>query len=188
MKKQIPDVHWWYRTASHAAELTAGFYNPSNRDGYAEIASTLKKHGATLSFVSGEVQVLNRPDDFSGALGEPEAVAWQVLNAAWDTETPIARENSLPCHDRVGYNKMLESVKFPNDPDTTTRHLSSFAYSRLVPALMEGHNLVEFDRFVKKLHGKCKINHNPIIHHYLISRGSRLKELYSSSLVSLCYR
>lgn len=76
--KQLPDVHWWYRTASHAAELTAGFYNPSNRDGYAAIASTLKKHRATLSFVSGEVQVLNRSDDFSGALGEPEAVAWQV--------------------------------------------------------------------------------------------------------------
>lgn len=76
----------------------------------------------------------------------------QVLNAAWDTDTPIARENSLPCHDRVGYNKVLESVKFPNDPDR--RHLSSFAYSRLVPALLEGHNLVEFDQFVKKLHGK----------------------------------
>lgn len=79
-KTQLPDVHWWYRTASHAAELTAGFYNPSNRDGYTEIASTLKKHGAALSFVSGEVQVLNRPDDFSAALGEPEAVAWQVKN------------------------------------------------------------------------------------------------------------
>ncbi|KAF8087734.1 hypothetical protein N665_0570s0044 [Sinapis alba] len=156
---KIPDVHWWYRTASHAAELTAGFYNPSNRDGYAEIASTVKKHGATLSFVSGEVQVLNRPDDFSGALGEPEAVAWQVLNAAWDTDTPIARENSLPSHDRVGYNKMLESVKFPNDPDTR-QHLSSFAYSRLVPALMEGHNLVEFDRFVKKLHGEAVMDHH----------------------------
>lgn len=158
---KVPDVHWWYRTASHAAELTAGFYNPSNRDGYAEIASTLKKHGATLSFVSGEVQVLNRPDDFPGALGEPEAVAWQVLNAAWDTDTPIARENSLPCHDRVGYNKVLESVKFPNDPDR--RHLSSFAYSRLVPALLEGHNLVEFDRFVKKLHGEAVMDHH---HHH----------------------
>jgi len=75
----------------------------------------------------------------------------QVLNAAWDSGTPVARENSLACHDRVGYNKMLESVKFRNDPDR--KHLSSFAYSRLVPALMEGHNIVEFERFVKKLHG-----------------------------------
>ncbi|AEC10613.1 beta-amylase 7 [Arabidopsis thaliana] len=158
---KLPDVHWWYRTASHAAELTAGFYNPSNRDGYSAIASTLKKHGATLSFVSGEVQVLNRPDDFSGALGEPEAVAWQVLNAAWDSGTPVARENSLACHDRVGYNKMLESVKFRNDPDR--KHLSSFAYSRLVPALMEGHNIVEFERFVKKLHGEAVMNHH---HHH----------------------
>ena len=104
-----------------------------------------------------------------------------MLNAAWDTDTPIARENSLPCHDRVGFNKMLESVKFPNDPDR--RHLSSFAYSRLVPALMEGHNLVEFDRFVKKLHGKLKINHIPIIHHYCF------KSLKNCNLsLCLCYR
>jgi hypothetical protein len=85
----------------------------------------------------------------------------QVLNAAWDSGTPVARENSLACHDRVGYNKMLESVKFRNDPDR--KHLSSFAYSRLVPALMEGHNIVEFERFVKKLHGEAVMNHH---HHH----------------------
>ncbi|CAH8325248.1 unnamed protein product [Eruca vesicaria subsp. sativa] len=92
---KLPDVHWWYRTASHAAELTAGFYNPSNRDGYAEIASTLKKHGATLSFVSGEVQVLNRPDDFSGALGEPEAVAWQVKKKNLESHIGFHLQNLL---------------------------------------------------------------------------------------------
>nr|XP_043619260.1 beta-amylase 7 isoform X2 [Erigeron canadensis]XP_043619261.1 beta-amylase 7 isoform X2 [Erigeron canadensis] len=31
---KLSGIHWWYKTESHAAELTAGFYNPSNRDGY----------------------------------------------------------------------------------------------------------------------------------------------------------
>lgn len=108
-----------------------------------------------------------------------------MLNAAWDRDTPIARENSLPCHDRVAYNKMLESVKFPNDPDR--RHLSSFAYSRLIPALMEGHNIVEFERFVKKLHGNyIQI---PSIHQSLFSLF-KVSEVVIFSLVSLslCYR
>ncbi|KAK2655713.1 hypothetical protein Ddye_008765 [Dipteronia dyeriana] len=47
---KLSGIHWWYKTASHAAELTAGFYNPSNRDGYAPIAAMLKKHEAALNF------------------------------------------------------------------------------------------------------------------------------------------
>lgn len=47
---KLSGIHWWYKTASHAAELTAGFYNPCNRDGYAPIASMFKKHEAALNF------------------------------------------------------------------------------------------------------------------------------------------
>ena len=47
---QLLGIHWWYKTASHATELTAGFYNPANRDGYAPIAAMLKKHGVSLNF------------------------------------------------------------------------------------------------------------------------------------------
>ncbi|MFS7973745.1 putative beta-amylase [Helianthus anomalus] len=39
-------IYWWYETNGHAAEMTAGYYNPVNRDGYAPIASLLKKHEA----------------------------------------------------------------------------------------------------------------------------------------------
>ncbi|XWS32186.1 hypothetical protein CRYUN_Cryun23aG0139000 [Craigia yunnanensis] len=35
---KISGIHWWYKTASHAAELTPGFYNPANSDGYTPIA------------------------------------------------------------------------------------------------------------------------------------------------------
>ncbi|XP_010523740.1 PREDICTED: beta-amylase 7 [Tarenaya hassleriana] len=149
---KLPGVHWWYRTVSHAAEITAGFYNPCNHDGYAAVASVLKKHGACLNYAPGEVHVVNRSEDFSGALAEPEALAWQASNAAWDADIPIARESALPFHDG-GYNKILASAKFLNDPDR--RHVSCFAYSRLNPALMEAQNLVEFERFVKKMHGEA---------------------------------
>ncbi|KAI8545126.1 hypothetical protein RHMOL_Rhmol07G0018300 [Rhododendron molle] len=49
---KLSGIHWWYKTASHAAELTAGFYNPCIHDGYAPIAAMLKKHGAALNFTS----------------------------------------------------------------------------------------------------------------------------------------
>lgn len=75
-----------------------------------------------------------------------------MLNAAWDVSIPVASENALPCHDRDGYNKILENAKPFNDPDG--RHLSAFTYLRLSPVLIERRNFLEFERFVKRMHGK----------------------------------
>ena len=78
-------------------------------------------------------------------------LSFQVLNAAWDVCIPVSSENALVCHNRVGYNKILDNSKPPTDPDG--RHVSSFTYLRLSPILMERHNFIEFDRFVKRMHG-----------------------------------
>lgn len=74
------------------------------------------------------------------------------MNAAWDVCTPVASENTLPCHDRVGYNKILDNAKPLSDPDG--RHFLSFTYLRLCLGLMERENFMEFERFVKRMHGK----------------------------------
>lgn len=76
----------------------------------------------------------------------------QVLNAAWDALVPVSSENDLPCHDRDGYNHILEKAKPLNDPDG--RHLISFTYLRCGLLLMERQNFMEFERFVKRMHGK----------------------------------
>lgn len=75
-----------------------------------------------------------------------------MLNAAWDVGVPVASENALPCYDKEGYNKILETAKPISDPDG--KHLSAFTYLRLTPHLLEEQNFVEFDRFVKRLHGE----------------------------------
>ncbi|KAI9122833.1 hypothetical protein K1719_005722 [Acacia pycnantha] len=52
---KIPLMHSWYRTRSHPSELTAGFYNTANRDGYESVAkmfaknSSCRKHGVNVS-------------------------------------------------------------------------------------------------------------------------------------------
>lgn len=149
---KLSGIHWWYKTASHAAELTAGFYNPSNRDGYAAIAAMLKKHSVALNFTCVELRTLDQHEDFPEALADPEGLVWQVLNAAWDVCIPVASENALACYDRDGYNKILENAKPRNDPDG--KHLSAFTYLRLSPELMVKSNFMEFGRFVKRMHGE----------------------------------
>ncbi|KAK1260112.1 Beta-amylase 7 [Acorus gramineus] len=153
---KVSGIHWWYKTASHAAELTAGFYNPCNRDGYASIAAILKKHSVALNFTCVELRTLDQHEDFPEALADPEGLVWQVLNAAWDAGISVASENALTCHDRNGYNKILENAKPMNDPDG--RHLSAFTYLRLSPELMETMNFLEFQRFVKQMHGEAVLD------------------------------
>lgn len=82
----------------------------------------------------------------------PLNISLQVLNVAWDVSLPVCSENALPCHDRGGYNCLLEKAKPQNDPDG--KHIFAFTYLRLSPLLMDGQNHMEFERFVKRMHGK----------------------------------
>lgn len=75
---QLSGIHWWYKTASHAAELTAGFYNPSNRDGYAPVSAMLKKHETAMNFTCVELRTMDQHEDFPEALADPEGLVWQV--------------------------------------------------------------------------------------------------------------
>eukprot|EP00299_Pterocystis_sp_00344_P012111 c576_g1_i2.p1 GENE.c576_g1_i2~~c576_g1_i2.p1 ORF type:complete len:396 (-),score=77.15 c576_g1_i2:313-1500(-) len=66
---KIAGIHWWYNTASHAAELTAGYYNIYGRDGYSAILSMFAKHHVNLDFTMLEMtdndnpQAQSRPEE-----------------------------------------------------------------------------------------------------------------------------
>lgn len=45
---KLGGIYWWYKTVSHPAELTAGYYNTEDRDGYDPVTSMLSRHGAAL--------------------------------------------------------------------------------------------------------------------------------------------
>ncbi|XP_016509788.1 beta-amylase 2, chloroplastic-like [Nicotiana tabacum] len=150
---KVSGIHWWYNTKSHAAELTAGFYNSGNFTGYSAIVSMLKKHGAALNFTCLELRTVDQEREFPEALSDPEGLVWEVLNAAWEVKIPVAGENALPCYHREGYNKILQIAKPMNDP-FGRHYLSAFTYLRLSPTLLEKHNFIEFERFVQKMHDK----------------------------------
>ncbi|KAL9228924.1 hypothetical protein vseg_004452 [Gypsophila vaccaria] len=156
---KLSGIHWWYKTASHAAELTAGFYNSCNRDGYAAIAEMFKRHNVALNFTCVELRTLDQHESYPEALADPEGLVWQVLNAAWDACIPVASENALTCYDRDGYNKILENAKPRTDPDG--KHLSAFTYLRLNSDLLEESNFREFEIFLKRMHGEFVPDLNP---------------------------
>lgn len=61
--KQIAGIHWWYKTDSHATELTSGYYNLSDRDGYRPIARMFSRHNAILNFTCLEMRNSEQPEE-----------------------------------------------------------------------------------------------------------------------------
>lgn len=59
---KVAGIHWWYKSRSHAAEMTAGYYNFLARDGYEPIAKMLRKRGVGLSFTCIEMSDTENPD------------------------------------------------------------------------------------------------------------------------------
>ncbi|CAN1306317.1 Beta-amylase 8 [Linum perenne] len=147
---KIPAVYWWYKTASHAAELTAGFYNPSNKDGYSPVFDALKKHSVVVKLACPALHVSGHDD----ALSDPEGLNWQVLNAAWDQGLTVAGTNMLSCYDREGYMKVVDMAKPKNNPDNN--HFSFFIYHQPSPLLQGTVCFPELDYFIKCMHGEVR--------------------------------
>ncbi|XP_042034735.1 beta-amylase 8-like isoform X2 [Salvia splendens] len=147
---KIPAVYWWYKTSSHAAELTAGFNNPSNQDGYAPLFEVLKKHAVTMKFVISGFQAPY--PEIDEALSDPMALNWQVLNSGWDKGLNVAGQNGQPCYNREEFTRLVETAKPRDHPDR--RHFSFFAFQQPSPSSQRTICFPEFDYFIKSMHGE----------------------------------
>ncbi|CAL9080430.1 unnamed protein product [Musa textilis] len=148
---KVSGVHWWYKDDSHAAELTAGYYNLTLRDGYRTIARQLTRHDAILNFTCVEMRDSEQPEE---AKSGPEELVQQVLSAAWREGIEVACENALNRYDTAAYNVMLRNARpngiNPNGPPKL--RISALTYLRLSDVLLESENLATFKLFVKKMH------------------------------------
>ncbi|PNX88655.1 beta-amylase chloroplastic-like, partial [Trifolium pratense] len=72
---KIAGIHWHYRSRSHAAELTAGYYNTRHNDGYLPIAKMFANHDVVFNFTCMEMKDREQPDH---ANCSPEGLVHQV--------------------------------------------------------------------------------------------------------------
>uniref|UniRef100_A0A7S2KFC9 Beta-amylase n=1 Tax=Zooxanthella nutricula TaxID=1333877 RepID=A0A7S2KFC9_9DINO len=135
---KVAGMHWWYDHDSHAAELTAGYYNTNAHNAYLPIAQMLKTHDVSLDFTCMEM----RNSEQSGAENNPEALVGQVARAARDAGIELGGENALARYDETAYEQIVEYKPV----------LSSFTYLRLSATLL-GSGLEAFSGFVGRMQG-----------------------------------
>ncbi|KAA8525951.1 hypothetical protein F0562_007949 [Nyssa sinensis] len=138
---KVAGIHWHYRTRSHAAELTAGYYNTRQRDGYLPIARMLSKHGVVLNFTCMEMRDREQPENCS-----PEGLVRQVKMATKTAGAELAGENALERYDTGAFAQVLATSR-----SDSGNGLSAFTYLRLNKRLFEGENWQHLVEFVKSM-------------------------------------
>ncbi|CAO2813014.1 unnamed protein product [Amaranthus hypochondriacus] len=157
---KVSGLHWWYKDSSHAAELTAGYYNLRDRDGYRPIARMLSRHYGVLDFTCLEMRDYEQPGYADSA---PQELVQQVLSGSWRENIEVAGENALPRYDPNAYNQMLLNAR-PNGVNRDgppKLKMYGLTYLRLCNQLLDGWNFNVFKTFVKKMHADQEYCPNP---------------------------
>jgi len=104
---KLAGVHWWYKSASHAAELTAGYYNTRDRCGYHDFMCLSRKHKCRLHFTCVEMRDCEHPHD---GRCSPEGLLAQMIEAADLLGVPLAGENALQRYDYHAFQRITHSA------------------------------------------------------------------------------
>lgn len=148
---KVAGIHWHYGTRSHAAELTAGYYNTRNRDGYLPIARMFGRHGVVLNFTCIEMKDAEQP---SAALCSPENLIRQVVLAAREASVQVAGENALPRFDEDAHRQVIRNSRLTlhDDPHGAMYEpMCAFTFLRMSQALFQSDNWRNFVLFVRHM-------------------------------------
>ncbi|GAX84030.1 hypothetical protein CEUSTIGMA_g11454.t1 [Chlamydomonas eustigma] len=125
---KIAGIHWWFRSRSHAAELTAGYYNTATRDGYANVVDICAKHGFGLTLTCVEMCDNQHPPP---AKCGPEGLLKQMRSLCALKGVPLSGENALSIFQARGVDTTaLDRVVFNTRAWHGSATMSSYWGSR----------------------------------------------------------
>ncbi|CAL6008477.1 Beta-amylase [Hexamita inflata] len=143
LTSKVSGIHWWYGHDSHAAELTAGYYN---------VLSMGKNAYEQIEAVFGDVQF-----DFTcmemtdqGHAGEncnskPEELVRQCVDAVKQHAGTMSGENALETYSSQSYDQILNQLRYGKG------YLNQFAYMRQTDQLIYNDGFYnQFKDFVAK--------------------------------------
>lgn len=140
---KVAGIHWHYRTRSHAAELTAGYYNTRHHDGYLPVARMFSKQGVVFNFTCMEMRDQEQPES---ANCSPEGLVRQVKMVTRTAGIELAGENALERYDAGAYAQVLATSR-----SESGNQLAAFTYLRMNKKLFERSNWRHLVEFVKSM-------------------------------------
>ncbi|GIQ81211.1 glycoside hydrolase, family 14, partial [Kipferlia bialata] len=142
---KIAGIHWWYGDATHAAELTAGYYNLYGQSGYAPIARMFGQYNARFDFTC--LEMTDAQQAGSNAACMPVELVHQTMDDAAGL-TPYCGENALARYDWSAYATIEEAIQY------RLYNFKAFTYLRMDDTFMQSSNLQTFEAFVGDVHSQ----------------------------------
>ncbi|KAL4205068.1 hypothetical protein AMTRI_Chr01g112890 [Amborella trichopoda] len=144
LSAKVGGIHWQYDLKSHPAELTAGYFNTSFRDGYIPIAHMFARHGVSLCCPCFDMSDENAK--FFNIHSSPEGFLKQIVFAAKICNIHLTGENSLTKLDESSSKQVLKSSKLY--PDGGLDPACSFLFVRMNKNFFLPDNWNRFERLV----------------------------------------
>ena len=142
---KLAGVHWWFNTNSHAAELTAGYYNTRFRNGYDKIIESLKRFDVHVSFTCVEMRDCDHPPE---AACSPQGLLAQIIDSCHRHRVHLTGENALQRYDRYAFGRILESAFGENSRAGT---LDQITFLRMADRMFD--NWGSFQTFLDQMKG-----------------------------------
>ncbi|KAL0230853.1 hypothetical protein PCE1_003230 [Barthelona sp. PCE] len=140
---KISGIHWQYNTDSHAAEVTAGYFNTDGQDGYYPILQMFNRHGVVVDFTCLEYR--NNQIDTPGANSNPENLVKQVRDDAKRIGMRFSGENAIERFDQDAFDQAYYQ-------STRNGPIHAITWLRLSDNMLQYDNFNRYANFVKRMH------------------------------------
>jgi len=134
-------VHTWFKTRSHPAELTAGFYNTANRDGYDEVVKMFAKNSCRIVLPGMDLL-----DDYQLDRASPQRLIAQIKDTCGKYRVQVSGQNTLVSETSDGFEELRKNLSRENEV------VDSLTYQRMGTNFFTPEHFRLFIAFVQKLH------------------------------------
>lgn len=138
---KVPLMHSWYRTRSHASELTSGFYNTSLRDGYEAVAEMFARNSCKMILPGMDLADEHQPHE---SLSSPESLLKQIRTACRKHGVEISGQNSSVSGAPGGFEQIKKNLSGENVIDL-------FTYQRMGAYFFSPEHFPSFTQLVRNL-------------------------------------
>ncbi|KAJ0768909.1 putative beta-amylase [Helianthus annuus] len=138
---KLPLVPSWYRTRSHPAEVTAGFYNTVNRNGYEEIANVFFKNSCRMILPGMDLLDEQQPNE---SFSSPELLLADIKDACRNNGVKVCGQNLNVAGTIKNFEQIKKNLAGENG-------IELFLYQRMGGEFFSPENFPMFSAFVRSL-------------------------------------
>ncbi|KAK3011411.1 hypothetical protein RJ639_010899 [Escallonia herrerae] len=142
LSAKVPLVHSWYRTRSHPSELTAGYYNTVNRDGYEEVVEMFSRNSTKMILPGMDLSDENQPNE---SLSSPELLLAQITAACRKHNVEVSGQNLMISGSPRGFEQIKKNLSGENAV------ADLFTYQRMGASFFSPDHFPSFNAFVRSL-------------------------------------